>query len=162
MKPLLVNDFQLELNEWCANRFATIPDYGLPFFQQGGWEGWLQVELAMFLTAKGYDVVREDKIYNANKRADLVLNGNCADTYHPIIAVEIKCQSIYIDNANFCNLISEDINKLNSLPDGFRGVMLVGVVEPELANILAENGFQNCPFIHNAIALFYKVIDYNL
>ena len=160
MKPLLVNDFQLELNEWCANRFATIPDYGQPFFQQGGWEGWLQVELAMFLTAKGYDVVREDKIYNANKRADLVLNENCATVYRPIIAVEIKCQSIYINSDDFYKLICDDIEKMKSLPDGIRGVMLVGVVDSEFANYLAEEGFQCYAFINNAIALFYKVIDH--
>lgn len=57
MKSITFNTIRTLLNEWADLRFACLPDFSLPFFSQGGWEGWIQVEWAMFFTSRDYDVV---------------------------------------------------------------------------------------------------------
>ena len=75
MNPIDLNGLIVGLSIWENQRFSQLPDYALPFFSQGGWEGWLQVELAMFFTGYGYDVVREQNPYDNHLRALASLDG---------------------------------------------------------------------------------------
>ena len=121
--PLTVKGFIDELNKWMNTRVKSLPKYGQPFYSQGGWEGWIQVELAMWLTAKGYDVMREERIYdNKYYRADLVINPNIPNA--TTIAIEIKCQSIYSNINTFLKSATNDINKLESLDDSWNAIIL--------------------------------------
>lgn len=154
MNPITLDELLSKINDWCNEIFSDIPDEALPFFSSGGWEGWLQVELAMRLTWEGYDVVRESQIYDNGKKADIVFNDNCSDTNHPRIVVEIKCQSIYKDINSFSGLISKDIDKLSGLPNDYVRLMLVAAVDQEFAQHLTAGGFEPCSVVRDAIALF--------
>lgn len=152
-----MTNLKAELKNWIEIRFAQIPDYGLPFFSQGGWEGWLQVELAMYLTSKGYDVIRESRIYdNTNFRADLVLN-TILNT-NRIIGVEIKCQSIYLQPCEVIKKIEEDILKLKELGNVWNGLIIVAVVSDEFLQILKNGGFECYVNSYRTMALCFKAV----
>lgn len=144
-----------EIINWMYSRVARLPDYGQPFFSQGGWEGWIQVELAMYLTSRDYDVVRESRIYNMNNyRADLVVNSNINGVKN--IAVEIKCQSIYSQQYLQLNTYEHDIQRLKLLGTDWNAIMLIFVVEPNLSDLLSRNGYAY--FTTPNMTLCYKEI----
>lgn len=157
MKPISLNDFRSEIQLWSDKISREYSDKALPFFSSGGWEGWLQVELAMHLTLQGYDVVRELKVYGTGQKADMVLNDNCSDSIHPRIVVEIKCQSVNTtDIDSVSGLISKDIDKLSGLPNDYVKLMLVAAVDLNFAEYLAGSGFKPCATVRDAIALFVR------
>lgn len=157
MRLITWNTFRSELRQWFDNRFSSIPDYSLPFFSQGGWEVWLQVELAMYFAASDYDIMREVKYDNQNLRADFVLNRNFNNRRE--IFVEIKCQSIYIDKYSMYNSIHDDEQKMTQyLNDTQKGVMIVVVVEPTLAVTLEEYGYTEIKLIQNNIKIYSKIV----
>lgn len=157
MRLITWNTFRSELRQWFDNRFSSIPDYSLPFFSQGGWEVWLQVELAMYFAASDYDIMREVKYDNQDLRADFVLNRNFYDRRE--IFVEIKCQSIYIDKYSMYNYISRDEQKMTQdLNDTQKGVMIVVVVEPTLAVTLEKYGYTEIKLIQNNIKIYSKIV----
>jgi hypothetical protein len=89
---------------------------------QGGWEGWLQVEIAVAYMQAGFNATREAHPYPNNAlRADLELTSNNTD-----IVVEVKCRSV--GQANFHNNVLADYDKLVTLPQQRIGV-LVAVVD---------------------------------
>ena len=61
------------------------------FHMKGGWEGWFQVELALFLEQHGYTVKRDKQVFQGSlEAADLVVTspqGICT-------IIELKCQSL--------------------------------------------------------------------
>jgi hypothetical protein len=82
----------------------------------GGWEGWLQVELACALLAEGRHVAREQHVYRMNKtlKTDLkLLVPELSDennTYH--MSVELKVESVN-QAATFPGIIFDsDIHKV--------------------------------------------------
>lgn len=157
MKSITINTFRSEIKDWLDMRFSKLPDFSLPFFSQGGWEGWLQVEWAMFFTMRDYDVMREFHAYDQkNFRADLVFNNNILN--HPNIVIEIKCQSIYVNYQSFYNSILNDEHKLSLLSDGQRCAMFVVVVEPSLFTQLKHAGYNELPIVQNNIRIMYRVI----
>ncbi|MEQ3146772.1 hypothetical protein [Phocaeicola coprocola] len=143
-----------EIATWMNSRVATLPEFGQPFFSQGGWEGWVQVELAMYLTSRGYDVMREDRIYGNSFRADLVVNPNIVEFRN--IAVEIKCQSMYRSIDSQLPLYDNDIERLLSLGLNWNGIMLIFVVEPILMNKLLSLGYMS--YVTRNLTLCYKEI----
>lgn len=146
------------LERWENEHLSRLPANTLPFFSQGGWEGWLQVELATFFLEAQYDVVREQKAYDNSKKADLVFNTLTAQS--PEIVVEIKCESIYIEKVDaFLSKIHEDERKLSTLPEHKYGIMLVGVTEKEAEDkLIIEEGYFLIPTVQNNMHLLYKVI----
>lgn len=85
------NEFKKYLCQWVeARSLETLP------FVRGGWEDWIQVDLAAFLLKKDalMDVVREQFVFTYPRwRCDLLFNGNrgIAGNYG---IVEIKAQSV--------------------------------------------------------------------
>lgn len=161
MIPITFTTFKTQLNEWANLRFSCIPDFSLPFFAQGGWEGWIQVEWAMFFTNYGYDVVRELKAYDGcHLRADLVFNKNIPKQTPTImdIVVEIKCQSIYVNMDAFCKAVDDDVAKLSMLGHNQRGIMLVVVFEPILLGKLCSKGYYQIPLAQKNICIMCKVV----
>ena len=157
MKEITMTNLKTELKNWIEEKFSLIPDYGLPFFSLGGWEGWLQVEFAMHLTNNGYDVIRESRIYgNTRYRADLVLNETL--NKNRIIGVEIKCQSIYLQPVDIIKMIEEDYNKLRTLGNVWNGLIIVAVISKELFDILQKDGYECYINSHGNMALCFKSV----
>lgn len=159
MKPITINELESLISDWAVMKESQMTELGLPFYSQGGWEGWVQVELAMFLTSNGYDVIREDRIYQGQEyRADLVINSNCADTYHPPIAIEIKCQSIYLTEAALYGAIETDERKLANLVD-WRKLMLVFTVDQQTTDILQnQKNYEILKVPNGFFAIMYKIL----
>ncbi|MGM9733968.1 MAG: hypothetical protein ACI3YT_07610 [Prevotella sp.] len=156
MKSITFNSIRTELRDWIDNRLSPLPNFGLPFFSHGGWEGWLQVEWAMFFTANDYDVIRESYVYDGALRADLVFNSTIQRGQE--IILEIKCQSIYVKTDVLYKSIIEDENKLRGLNNGQKGVMCVVVVSQELYSKLQENGYSEIYSRNKEMALMYKIV----
>ncbi|MBN2942138.1 MAG: hypothetical protein JTJ18_08865 [Streptococcus sp.] len=161
MKSITFNTIRTLLNEWADLRFACLPDFSLPFFSQGGWEGWIQVEWAMFFTSRDYDVVRELKAYDGHLlKADLVFNKNIPKANPSVmdIVVEIKCQSVYVTQNAFYQSISDDVAKLSMLGHNQRGIMVVVVFEQNLLNKLRSEGYYQIPLVQKNICIMYKAV----
>lgn len=156
---LTVDSFIKEVQAWMDKRIYSTNEVQSGLLAQGGWECWVQVELAIWLINRGYDVVREGKIYqNSYQRADLVLNTNITGVKK--IAVEIKCESIYSQKYLQLKTYYEDINKLNTLDNSYSALMLVFVLEQKLYSILLNDGFgwYNINRQYSPMALCYKQI----
>ncbi|KAH6909326.1 hypothetical protein BKA70DRAFT_232831 [Coprinopsis sp. MPI-PUGE-AT-0042] len=84
--------------------------------QKGGWEGWLQVELALLFAGMGGKVTREERIYDTGLgrlRMDLLFKPNPDDQLQ--YGIELKCQSSGQDelNANtFRDAFKQDLRKV--------------------------------------------------
>lgn len=160
MKPITINELESLISDWAVMKKSQMTELGLPFYSQGGWEGWVQVELAMYLTSNGYDVIREDRIYQGQEyRADLVINSNCADaTYHPPIAIEIKCQSIYLTEAALYGAIETDEMKLANLVD-CRKLMLVFTADQRTIDFLQnQKNYKRLKVPNCFFAIMYKIL----
>lgn len=149
-----------EVKQWMDKRIYSTNEVQSGLLAQGGWECWVQVELAIWLINRGYDVVRESKIYpNKYLRADLVVNSNIKDTQK--IAIEIKCESIYSQGYLQLKKYYTDINKLKTLDNSYSALMLVFVLEPTLYSILLNDGFGWYNIVnsqYSPMALCYKQI----
>ena len=157
--PLTVDSFIKEVQAWMNKRIYSTNEVQSGLLAQGGWECWVQVELAMWLINRGYDVVRESKIYwNNYLRADLVVNSNIKDAKK--IAIEIKCETIYSQEYLQLKKYYADIDKLNKLDNSYSALMLVFVLEPTLYSILLNDGFgwYNINRQYSPMALCYKQI----
>ena len=84
--------------------------------QKGGWEGWLQVELANYLYenyAPAWTIERERQVYvGSGKKADITLT-KMGQTSH---VVELKVESMYQDllsDTSLFDRLKDDIDKLN-------------------------------------------------
>ena len=158
--PLTVDSFIKEVQAWMNKRIYSTYEVNSGLLAQGGWECWVQVELAMWLINRGYDVVRESKIYRNNYlRADLVVNSNIKDVKK--IAIEIKCETIYSQEYTELKKYSTDIDKLNSLDNSYSALMLVFVLEPTLYSLLLKNQFQWYNIVgkqYSPMALCYKQV----
>lgn len=158
-RSLTVESFITEVKQWMYKRIYSTNEVQSGLLAQGGWERWVQVELATWLINRGYDVVRESKIYRKNYlRADLVVNSNITDTQK--IAVEIKCESIYSQEYLQLKKYYADINKLKTLDNSYSALMLVFVLEQKLYSILLNDGFEwyNINRQYSPMALCYKQI----
>lgn len=85
--------------------------------QKGGWEGWLQVELAFLITessAHAYVAERELNVFKkAGQRVDIWATG--AQGPVQSVGIELKCESHYQDNVGGARLnarLSEDVEKI--------------------------------------------------
>ena len=158
-RSLTVESFITEVKQWMNKRIYSTNEVQSGLLAQGGWECWVQVELAIWLINRGYDVVREGKIYqNSYQRADLVLNTNITGVNK--IAVEIKCESIYSNVYVNLNKYFLDIDKLNSLDNSYNALVLVFVIEPDLYNLLLQNKYNwyNTDKQYSPMALCYKQV----
>ncbi|KAF5575907.1 hypothetical protein FPCIR_12911 [Fusarium pseudocircinatum] len=81
------------------------------YSQKGGWEGYAQVELAMYLPDNlGGSSTREEQVYADGERADI----NYTPTDAPEFFIELKCQSLLQDSGNldsFADRILSDMIK---------------------------------------------------
>ncbi len=132
MIPITVNTFTSEITTWMQNRLLSLPERSLPFYSSGGWEGWAQTEIAMHFAPTGYDVIREVQCYWTHDKADFVINNNCSSALYPKVAVELKCQSIYISGSQFSINVNSDHTKLQRyLQSGYRGLVIAFIVREE-------------------------------
>lgn len=88
---------------------------------RGGWERWLQLELAYYIAscyAGTYDITLEDStVYPGTAlRADLTLQSRIMSK--TTTTVELKCQVATASIDNFCALVESDIQKLQVLAPG--------------------------------------------
>ena len=85
-----------EIFKWAQGKQDQI---NRAFRMKGGWEGWLQVELALWLEGKPEtaSVVREQHVYSSSSQAVDLLVTSKSGTRHMI---ELKCESVNQD----CNL----------------------------------------------------------
>jgi len=84
--------------------------------QKGGWEGWMQVELALYL-ASNYphiNVRREENVYSNNPklRADILFKKRMGWEI-----VELKCESLFQDLEGFTRFASTFKNDLIKVHD---------------------------------------------
>ncbi|KAF5721152.1 hypothetical protein FGLOB1_360 [Fusarium globosum] len=81
------------------------------YTQKGGWEGYAQVELAMYLQDQlGGDPTREVQVYKDGELADILYT----PLNEPGYFIELKCQSLLQDSDNldsFANRILSDMIK---------------------------------------------------
>ncbi len=135
------NVFREGLQSWLNTRFALIPEKALHYFSKGGWEGWWQVELAMWFASFDYDVEREMHVYKNNPKlsADLVFNSHI-DTATNYV-VEIKCQSITQTMNSFIEQIQCDIEKIKKTDFGYK-IILVSFIDENVVPTFQENNFK--------------------
>lgn len=86
--------------------------------QKGGWEGWLQVELAVLITASGahpYVAERELAVFNrAGQRVDVWATAAHGPAVRSV-GIELKCESHYQDNVGRARLnarLGDDVDKI--------------------------------------------------
>lgn len=106
------------------NILAIISGWAIPMYpslrqiylQKGGWEGWMQVNIALALT-QGFPntkTYREQSVWDgSNERVDLLL----LSAGEPTQIVELKCESFYQDNGpgtfkTFVRAMKKDIAKI--------------------------------------------------
>lgn len=147
MKYFSVDDISRYVSEWFKQKLTTDM---IPYLSQGGWEGWVQVELAMFCGMLDFDIQREQKIYGDDRsRVDLLFNNlffqpdnNQAHDDLKRIAVEIKCQSVYYDTSGFINAVNSDICKLRTLDSAlYTRCILLFLIEKGSFNHFSQRGF---------------------
>ena len=158
-KKLSMTGLKVELENWHRERFEGIDSNFMPYFSKGGWEGWLQVEWAMYLNSQDYDVLREEPIYNNNQRADLVINKNIPRGDNQVfnnIAIEIKCQSIYNSQDQFLESVKSDINKLEELRYYWSKLMVVVAIDDNILNLLRRENF--LIRMHTNLAFGYRSV----
>ena len=77
----------------------------------GGWEGWAQVEVALWWSAQqGVEIIREEKLWNDNRKADLIIKRDSTAS-----VVELKCKTLAEEGGAFAGHLRDDYDKLNSL-----------------------------------------------
>ncbi|KIK55835.1 hypothetical protein GYMLUDRAFT_87501 [Collybiopsis luxurians FD-317 M1] len=100
---------------------ANASKLGEAYQLKGGWEGWTQVELALYLKrAYGQQfpgsvvtVTREDKVYNGtNERSDLLLTTRTGGRLFTNM-IELKCESI-ANSAAFPGEVAADCTKIDT------------------------------------------------
>ncbi|KAH7319077.1 hypothetical protein BKA65DRAFT_94711 [Rhexocercosporidium sp. MPI-PUGE-AT-0058] len=89
--------------------------------QKGGWEGWLQVELASFLLRTNgmrYDILREQMIYVGTERVDIWAQPASGQRGIPFLGIELKVESEYQVGVNktLQDRLKTDILKCNNGP----------------------------------------------
>ncbi|MET7361656.1 hypothetical protein ABZS76_24835 [Streptomyces sp. NPDC005562] len=118
MPTILVDQFKNVVRAWAVEETKRIARMQI---LRGGWEVWVQCELAAFLLAQEstLEVQRESYVYGGKKRADLLLNGNHPTASQRII-VEIKVmRASEYERAQFVEDILDDVAKLR---DGLKAV----------------------------------------
>lgn len=124
---------------------------------KGGWEGWLQVELAMhlFLMGGSFEIAREEKYINSERRSDFYISykGKKDPTY-----IELKCinpwNGVGAQNSVLTQY-AEDIGKARAEQSVPIGCMLVYAVndENELETVRASIAGQAGLFLREVYAV---------
>jgi hypothetical protein len=160
------NTFRTETFNW-AN--ANDPRFHLFWPLQGGWEHWVQAEVAAAIinVNSAYEILREQPIYTNGQVCDWLLNEQTGGNSR--IAVELKCQRGTDPTAAvFIQDIANDIQKLNgpNLPGGVQG-SVVGIFYSNNAMAVAgqlTQGFtmQNHRIFNQNTGIFvaYKGVDF--
>lgn len=124
MPTVTVADFKTAVRNWSMSETKRIADMQI---LRGGWEVWVQCELAAYLLRQEsrLEVQRESYVYGGRKRADLLLNGD-----HPVgqrVIVEIKVmRASEFEKAAFTQDVQDDVAKLrNGLKDQHKGAQLL-------------------------------------
>lgn len=96
-------------------------------YTQGGWEGWVQVELTKYLynNYPKIEVCREFPLYGNSKRVDLFINKS--------LAVEIKCQSIY-NGEKILEGVEKDCEKMQSLNGNVEKIVIFFLIDRNSIN----------------------------
>lgn len=91
---------------------AKSSDIEAAYSLKGGWEGWAQVELALYLqkVLSGSTIEREMAVYAGNTQlADLVITGETINPENTAI-IELKCRNS--GHANFARTVKDDLKKI--------------------------------------------------
>lgn len=103
------NDFATGVTQWCEQRSPFFRDL---WVLHGGWEAWIQADLAAFLLKKNttYDILREQSVYQNNRqKVDWLFNDSGMEIQK--ILIELKAQS-FRNAQNFIPGMQSDIDKL--------------------------------------------------
>lgn len=135
------NHFAFCIYAWAQKRRNDIKS---AFNMKGGWEGWLQVELGLWLQQNGFEVKREERVFkNPLQAADMIVtsrNPQGGDPVHTI--VELKCEGLFQDfvmnklepdesrqkgtKPNFATRMEKDLEKIgyvgSNIRDEYRGI----------------------------------------
>ncbi|KAF9064821.1 hypothetical protein BDP27DRAFT_1425482 [Rhodocollybia butyracea] len=107
-------DIHSELRSW-VNQPIMKKKIGTAYQLKGGWEGWAQVEIAIFLQEKlrdkGFEVTREDRVYeDASKRSDITVHQKTAGK---VTILELKCESLR-NKGKFDKGVAKDVAKIGN------------------------------------------------
>ena len=126
--PAAEIDVIAPIENFCISNWGTI---SAAFKQKGGWEGWLQVQLAFMLTEKFIDrnVFRETPLYDGSYEKDDITVEKTSDASTRTHVLEIKCESIYKDGLsdnNFCHEFDTQTQRIftRSVRPAFRPAIL--------------------------------------
>ena len=124
--------------KWVHKRCSDIRN---AFWMRGGWEGWLQVELGLWLMEAGFAVEREMHVFkNARQAADMIVRHENFEG--ATIIIELKCEGWFQDfdapgepdesrqrddtPLSFQTRIMEDVEKFgdagSNIHDNYRGI----------------------------------------
>ncbi|KAL0067751.1 hypothetical protein AAF712_005191 [Marasmius tenuissimus] len=107
-----------DIVEWGNKNGAKIAE---AYSFNGGWEGWVQVELAMAMKKAfshdfpgyGITVTREDVVYDNKQRSDLLISTSKAGQ-HFTNMLELKCETSRVGGASaFRTAVAADCDKVN-------------------------------------------------
>jgi hypothetical protein len=113
---LVINPERLFLSFLEQNREKIVELYN----EKGGWENWLQCELALYLRNNGFrrGALRreEDDVYagSSDQRCDLLLTQRLADVEPETIVIELKAAGVHRTATNLFNGVRDDIAKMYS------------------------------------------------
>ena len=142
MKHDFDNHFAFNIYAWAQEKHRDIK---AAFNMKGGWEGWLQVELGLWLEQKGFEVEREQHVFkNTRQAADMIVTSPNSQGKDPVrTIVELKCESLFQDlvmnqsepdeskqnfqkDPGFATRIKKDLEKFrdmgSNIRDEYRGV----------------------------------------
>lgn len=136
MQPYdIFNSFQTDLQKWMKDRFLA-PILNI----EGGWEYWLQIDFPAWLDVNyntQYDFRREVSGVVGGGRLDWLLNSQVAGSIPT--AVEIKAQTHKYLNTRFKSDVKADVDKLSTLGDQYKKIMLAAVIDNELYKEFKES-----------------------
>ena len=124
---------------------------------QGGWERWLQIELARTIQAEWHhSVLCEQYIWN-NSRVDLLAKSSQAGV--PNIGIELKCRTYQEQGTAFANRFHDDLKKITRRPaDKYTPCILYVTGIGHQADV--ETQYNNVPDPNNKkpIPIYYEEV----
>lgn len=138
---------------------------------KGGWERWLQIELARTMKAEYHrPLLCEESIW-PGKRVDLWAKGSRIEEV-PNIGIELKCRTALENGLEFANRFHKDLIKIAERPAGENrpcrlyatGLGFRDDVEIEYTNVRDPNTNQPIPIYYDEVVqslfLIYSWVDY--
>ena len=139
---------------------------------KGGWERWLQIELARTIKAEWHQpVLCEQDIWKTTARVDLWAKG--AEAKFPYIGIELKCRTDLEQGIAFANRFHDDLKKIAKRPDNANTPCILyatGIghredVETPYTNVPDPNNKQPIPIYYEEVVqgafLIYAWVEHH-